>query len=68
MRKIFCVFCKASWCNDVDVTYGFYTLPDTGSDPDSGMDIHPKNGFSNEWGSGSRLESKYESMQWEQFL
>ena len=38
------------------------------SDPHLGMAIHPKNGYSNDQGSGSRCESQSESMQWEQFL
>ena len=41
---------------------GLFTCCDSGSD----TDIHPNNGYSNNWGSGSRLES--ESVQLEQFL
>ena len=38
------------------------------SDPDASMDVHPKNGYSNDRESGSGLESESESMQWEHFL
>ena len=47
---------------------GLFILPDTDSDPDPDTDIRPKNGYSSDWGSGSGLESKSESVQWEQCL
>ena len=54
------------------MTNGLFTLPDTdtdtNSDPDPGTDIRPENGYSNNQGSGSRLESESRSVQWEQFL
>ena len=46
--------------------YGLFTLPGTDSDPDPGTDIHHKNGYSNDQGSRSRLNSESESVQWEQ--
>ena len=44
--------------------YGFFTLPDTDLDPDPATDMHPNNGYNNDWGSGSELESEPESVQW----
>ena len=44
--------------------YGLFTL----LDPDPGMDIRPKNGYSNNLESGSRLESESESIWREKFL
>ena len=42
--------------------YGLFTLPGTESDHDPGIDIRPKNGYSNDWGSGSELESESKSV------
>ena len=36
-------------------TNGLFTLPDTDSDPNPGMDICPKDGYSNDKGSESEL-------------
>ena len=33
--------------------YGLFTLPDTDSEPNPGMDILPKNAYSRNWGSES---------------
>ena len=33
---------------------GLFTLPDTDSHPNSGTDIHPKNGYSSTWEIESR--------------
>ena len=37
----------------------------TDSDPDPGMDAHPKNGYSNHKGSGFVLESESKFVQWD---
>ena len=37
---------------------GLFTLPDTDSDPDPGMDICPKNGYSSDWRTECESESE----------
>ena len=48
-------------------SYGLFTLPYTELDHHPGTDIRSKNGYSNDWGSGSELEFKSKSVQWEHF-
>ena len=67
LRAIPCVCVAIGTVFNFDC-YGLFTLPGTDSDPDPGADIHPKNGYSNDQGSRSRLNSESESVQWKQLL
>ena len=60
--------CLRSLCQRVydqqfgNCLYDLFTLPDTDLDPEPGLDICPKIGYSYDQGSGSRLESESESV------